>query len=1183
MDKEKNSDSVLYMNTPITSLKDDIIGFSTHVDKLAAAIENGAQMIALTSPFGAGKTSITELLQTRYKEMNEVKVVKISMWSLLGERNDGHNEQGDTAELHKSLLYQLTSQINHSQGTFMSKRLNPSYGLLKLHINKTRYWVLSIIALLLFAIGYILPKVSFSFPLFGEYASVIESCCLLVAFVCVLILVSQSEIVFSSNKSEGGRKIDANEMIHLYRSEVLKEKKRCHRKKTHYIVVIEDLDRTDDRLAVINFLKELRKYYILEPLGQENQTYLNKVTFLINVKPETMLEQEQHDNEEYGHLYAKLFDFVLNLQTINIDDYKAILKGLLDQKAEQIKNIGVTWEGDILNIPGIQWIIRGRRLGIREIKDRLNTAFSLYQMLSTKFGEVIAFEKCAVVAYVTSEYEKEFYQTDDRAFQRIVEEYLKNELNKEKCSEYLPEGNEEYITTIYELVQAKIIDSHYRMYFYNYPQNSRVFTVEELLVQRAILYGEHTEALSPAIVAVIDAKSDIIKDSFCTRKQLGLLLPDIVFQNEMLYIEAVKLNFEEIISWMRNLNYSSEAYGGTIDKIRNILHYDNDRHFYQEDQAKIYCEIWESNFTADALFQLRKVLCKEFSKEIRWYADLFFETHKIISIEELDYLSLSDAFYLINVDATDFSDEIVIYMADRFLRENSDIELSCYAEDFFRRTRDEIDIETQIHAYLAYMEKVVRIVPDFEETIFSEIKNCSEEGKETLFRQYQKIINLCAINNLSEKTLDNITNMDYYDEYSDDVTMQLDTAGYYIDAALQLFHKENRIPFENGSYISAFNNNLEWLADKEQYFVPIRTLMLEHDIDVLAEYGNMFTENYPVITKKELDILQKRRVPISQILSLIPPVLVTPVEVELLERLFSMNKQSLIESEKILHYVAQIDPTLSAQLFYALDFNKIQYRAMSKNKKQSVKDTFWDILSLDTAYGKVDYMAATGYLESDWEEEILQDLKTDKKLQEKYIEIVNARAHITKTTIDVICSLGTLYPMEEAIQNILFKSQKYTEYVVCKALKDNKFEAEAEEKLTILWPVYLDIFGKSDYSVIREIMSKNKEFLECIVHENLYTDMIDEAMLYLAQVDQTKECIIHMYSRDEEFALEYFGQIVGFYDDTAAETFLEIVEQSRELLQSDDLYAHIYPKLPNKVLKSKYTKARRKNGYGLFD
>lgn len=80
---ESTLDSLVFMNTPITSADEDVIGFSTYVEKLDAAITAGGQMIALTSPFGAGKTSIVELLQEKYRENQHKRVIKISMWSNL--------------------------------------------------------------------------------------------------------------------------------------------------------------------------------------------------------------------------------------------------------------------------------------------------------------------------------------------------------------------------------------------------------------------------------------------------------------------------------------------------------------------------------------------------------------------------------------------------------------------------------------------------------------------------------------------------------------------------------------------------------------------------------------------------------------------------------------------------------------------------------------------------------------------------------------------------------------------------------------------------------------------------------------------------------------------------------------------------------------------------------------------
>ena len=155
------------MNTPITSKSEDVIGFSTYVEKLDAAISNGGQMVAITSPFGAGKTSVVELLQERYLNDPQKRVIKVSMWSNLfpagiskGEPQIKNGQRisyysGETIELHKELVYQLISQINWRRGKYISRRLSQNYGLLKVQTDKPYYWISILLAIVLFSLGYI--------------------------------------------------------------------------------------------------------------------------------------------------------------------------------------------------------------------------------------------------------------------------------------------------------------------------------------------------------------------------------------------------------------------------------------------------------------------------------------------------------------------------------------------------------------------------------------------------------------------------------------------------------------------------------------------------------------------------------------------------------------------------------------------------------------------------------------------------------------------------------------------------------------------------------------------------------------------------------------------------------------------------------------------------------------------
>ena len=72
--------NMIYLNTPITTEKNDVIGLSVCADKLSDAIDTGAQMIAITSPFGSGKTSIIDLMQEKRANNKKEHILKIPMW-----------------------------------------------------------------------------------------------------------------------------------------------------------------------------------------------------------------------------------------------------------------------------------------------------------------------------------------------------------------------------------------------------------------------------------------------------------------------------------------------------------------------------------------------------------------------------------------------------------------------------------------------------------------------------------------------------------------------------------------------------------------------------------------------------------------------------------------------------------------------------------------------------------------------------------------------------------------------------------------------------------------------------------------------------------------------------------------------------------------------------------------------
>jgi dTDP-4-amino-4,6-dideoxygalactose transaminase len=86
--------------------------------------------------------------------------------------------------------------------------------------------------------------------------------------------------------------------------------------------------------------------------------------------------------EEQIPEYKKIFDYVINLQKINIENYDTILKGLLSEKKDWLASLDLQAE---IETPGMDWMMHGRNIDIREIKSRLNESLTLYESLLNRF------------------------------------------------------------------------------------------------------------------------------------------------------------------------------------------------------------------------------------------------------------------------------------------------------------------------------------------------------------------------------------------------------------------------------------------------------------------------------------------------------------------------------------------------------------------------------------------------------------------------------------------------------------------------------------------------------------------------------------------------------------------------------------------------------------------------------
>lgn len=757
--------TIIHLNKPITSETQDVIDVSTYVGKLNAAIDQDAQMIGIISPFGAGKSSVVHLLQN--KRTKKDKFIKVSMWSQCGKA------EKDSNTFHKSFLYQIADQIDQHTGSYVSKRLSKNYGFLKLSLKNNNAIILAILWSLLLIIVIGINFISAFFPDITEHVEIIKASSLVLSFAVGIILFIKSDIVFSSNKSEGARNVEDDEIMDLYRTVVLGYNKRTklinifdilktkiHRsgndERGKLIIVIEDLDRSDNPDIVINFLKEIRKYYIPDNLVE---TYKNKVVFIVTVMPEALIRQEGRstsiktstentdDNNEDSYisktdisrakidsLFAKLFDYTLNLQTINIDNYESILAGILKENEEKWRKLKLVPEDvPLINIPGMLWIIRERKLGIREIKERLNIAITIYESLTKKFGDSrpIEFEKCAVAAYITTAFEEDFYKTGDRVFEKLIDRHLKHN-DDGIYNQLITYMSKEYVDTIVNLVESKLIDSSYRTYFYNFPQNSHLYTLDETQIINAILYNENVSELEYVAQNVIKSKSKVIDQSLMKLIDLKLILPKTIFESETIYKRVIEINFNKIIEYISRLDYSENSILQTIAIIKQLLNLDANRDVFGPSHIHRLCDFWSNNLNEYAILKIRKMLVDSFAHEINCYRLLFMGNHNIITEDEIKLIKFNTAVDLTNIDNSDFTSQNIENLMNVFI-ELSEPKLQNSKnvfKEFLEKTTHVLGSDEVSPYLLKYMQVTNTIIEDFEQNVVETIINNSESEED---------------------------------------------------------------------------------------------------------------------------------------------------------------------------------------------------------------------------------------------------------------------------------------------------------------------------------------------------------------------------------------------------------------------------------------------------------------------
>ena len=1189
--------NLTYLNKPIPDEEWDGIGISPYVDNLESAIRNGASLIAVVSQFGTGKSSIMELLKKRYHGKETIDGIRytreyheVNMWSVL---KDGQADAG--TELHKSFLYQLISAVDSTKGEYVSKRMSTNYGLFRLSLDSFGKTCIGVGAVILWLVGLLLKlaqSVIVKWELMGEKtAEALPIILMMIAFAMLTYVALRSEMVFSTKESEKReRLIDENELIQLYRNYILQPiRGKLRLKSRHYVVFIEDLDRSNHKDKIYNFLKELRKYYIADDVSRK---YRNRLTFVVNIMPESLLQDHGGFTSDDGLIYDKIFDYMISLNRVNIDNYDSVLDKLILEKRHELEDIGISVSdsNNVHSIPGMQWIIHGHDVSIRQIKARLNEAILIYHSIHEKFdipyGKSYAdFSRCAMVAYLRSEYSEDFYRMKDEDVKVLYEDFVTTVYQtKDEATEAWHENCENlsmnFIREIYELMEKHLIDGNYRIYFNNYPNKSHLYTVDEEWVRDIIIFdeyetfsgmeGELLKDNDDRVSMVMRENAEAVEQALNDYYERMTILPNVAWISVTLWNHCVEHRKEELIDTLTRFFKDLQAVNDTC---RFLFHSLMDR----KQGVEVLADVFRDNNDDDNEFfyAVRQELVSLYDNRVQDLKSLFAIVNKPVTWEELtemEGIPIEDVMELFQEVDPLTGQEVLQEVCRRMLSEFKPGELNKY-EKFFEEATV-LHPSEEFDELLMQYEKVTKT---YHSPIISYLWKRVEDGFVTEANMISVMNEIPA----EQMSVEDLSKLDELENVADMDTGLLEKMRQQrrLFAYTRLLLKDGNctIDFTEEEIQSIVNERLKWfLENRPEMFYRFRLWLCESRKNDILQYKEVFFSPYPEVIEDEI----RNVTSLDIALELFDVARWNESTSEIFAWYCNRKFRTSNEAFKIFYFMGRLRDADIESIFSQFDLHKVKFSGMSVRKKDIIVEILHNPLELDEPMKNIEFQRNVGCLVPTLERE-LQEAMNDGTIQSKevekaYVGLVNGMEALSKATYGILSKMNTIYGYNDTVTNQFWEHKKYRFYVVSKILWKGSFEIE-HDKLDKLWDTYVGLLKTGDgFKNIRTIMYRNQGFLQMLMERQVYQELPEEGMLALAGVLQNPDVmkfVVENYSSD--VVITYFSQINGFEDKTAAKAFVELMKKYPKYAQVSAIYDNAHDKLIDGKLKGVYTKIYR--------
>jgi len=814
----------------------DAIGYEVYVNNIIDAINSDAKMIGLVSNYGSGKSTIINMVKNKENIKNNKKFININLWKIkeIDKPSKIINIDDETIGIHKFLLKKLITALpENSNKDYFNKKIDDKYTLFNISMRNKNdiYWMFVLLGFFFFNIIMKLDIVGFTIPRVCNF--IID----LTVSICFAYILSGSKLYLSFNKETTNRKINESDTSECF-NEIINEFINKDSVYRQVIICIEDLDRYNDSNLVIRILEQIYKFYT------ENNDI--NVKFIISLKPPYLLakdskmfiekdkqqclqEKEQEVDkdivDEYKELYEKLFDIIINLQTVSFQNYGSVLLQLISHKKQKLKEIEIDIPKSEDEMGIWNYLYKGKNVSIRDIKHRFNYFILLYENLyqhrkTLETPELIDIniETCLFVSYLEDEYNSEFYAlvNDSQNFNHVVSEYLiKRTFSK------LSDNNDFYME-IKKALEKGIVAADYSMYFYKYPKSKPIKNIFDNAIQNAIFVNSKKNIPDFDLYCEKASKNIIIKS--ISEKCNETAVPDIIFDNKILYEITEELYYDKILEYLEtNFIFSSENGYKKVQKMLKKMMCLNSI-MLTTDYINLLCNDLNQNYDDKQIIEYRKEIIKVLGLNEN-LLPLYSNNMPLITIDEIRKCQSPNLIFLLisKEKITETIYEIIDFIVSNyyikfdvlinFFDKIKDIDMKLFRNIFYRFDFSKYNRTNLCLLYnknydalslndlkdLKEFVNQVKILPIArEKQIINYLNSLDENTKKKEESLYVDILNI--VNNISSESRKYIPKLSYYYQHTEEIENQLFELKFYSRYCYSKFPRLNHIIYEEEKF-----------------------------------------------------------------------------------------------------------------------------------------------------------------------------------------------------------------------------------------------------------------------------------------------------------------------------------------------------------------------------------------------